>query len=224
MPGMEPAKQSIAPVRSITIDALGTMVELEPPWIHLAAALGVEADERLAGAVRAEMAYYRENSHLGHDPASLAKLRARCAEVLSTGLGRTVEVATMMSAIRFRAFPDAAPALAALRERGLRLVCVSNWDCSLGEVLARCGLAGALDGVVSSAEAGARKPDPKIFAAALALAGSAAEETLHVGDTPSEDVAGAQAAGLRALLIDREGEGDITSLAELPGRVESMCG
>ena len=57
----------------------------------------------------------------------------------------------MMSAIRFRAFPDAAPALAELRGLGLKLVCVSNWDVSLPEVLERCGLDGALDGVVTSA-------------------------------------------------------------------------
>ena len=69
-----------------------------------------------------------------------------------------------MASIRFRAFPDAAPALEALRARGLACVCVSNWDIGLGEVLERCGLAGMLDGVVVSAAVGARKPDPAIFA------------------------------------------------------------
>ena len=79
-----------------------------------------------------------------------------------------------MAAIRFRAFDDAAPALAELRRLGLSLVCVSNWDVSLPEVLGRCGLDGALDGVVTSAEAGARKPDPAIFQPALRLAGCSA--------------------------------------------------
>ena len=198
--------------RAALLDALGTLVELEPPWTHLAAALGVPADERLVGAVRAEMSYYREHSHEGRDSASLADLRRRCAALLSRELGRKVPVETMMSAIRFRAYPDAAPALAGLRERGLRLVCVSNWDVSLPDVLARCGLAEALDGVVTSAEAGARKPDPAIFEPALRLACCTPPEALYVGDTPSEDVAGARAAGIRALLIDREGGGDIESL------------
>ena len=58
------------------LDALGTLVELEPPWAHLAEALGVEPDERLARALRAEMAYYREHSHEGRDADSLADLRA----------------------------------------------------------------------------------------------------------------------------------------------------
>ena len=198
--------------QAVLLDALGTLVELEPPWVHLAEALGVHPDERLVGAVRAEMDYYRDHSHEGRDPDSLAELRARCAAVLSDALGRPISVETMMSAIRFRAFPDAAPALAELRGLGLTLVCVSNWDVSLPEVLERCGLGGALDGAVSSAEAGARKPDPAIFAPALELARCAPEEALYVGDTPAEDLAAASAAGIPALLIDRAGGADIDSL------------
>ncbi len=224
MPGMEGAKQDPRRLRTVTLDALGTMVELEPPWEHLAHALGVEADTCLIRAVRAEMAYYRDHSHEGRDRESLNALRRRCAAVLSEALGQEVDVETMMSAIRFRAYPDALPALAHLHGLGLKLVCVSNWDCSLGEALERCGLAGALDGVVSSAEAGARKPDPAIFAPALALAGCTAGEALHVGDTAGEDVAGARAAGMKALLLDRSGGGEIASLAEIAGRVESMGG
>ena len=166
----------------VTLDALGTLVELEPPWEHLARSLATQPDA-LVEPVRAEMAYYREHAHTGRDAESLAALRDRCAEVLSRELGQTVDVETMMAAIRFRAYPDSAPALAELRRLGLRLVCVSNWDCSLDEVLARCGLRSGLDAVITSAEAGARKPDPAIFAAALEAGGCAPAEVLHVGDT-----------------------------------------
>jgi HAD superfamily hydrolase (TIGR01549 family) len=207
--------RGLASTRAVLLDALGTLVELDPPWPHLAEALEIEADDRLIGAVRAEMRYYREHSHEGRDAASLAELRARCAEVLSRELGREVSVETMMGAIRFRAFDDASPALAQLRALGLRLVCVSNWDVSLPEVLTRCGLEGALDAVVTSAEAGSRKPDPAIFQPALRLAGCSAAEALYVGDTPAEDVVGARAAGIPALLIDRGGGGDIDSLASI---------
>jgi putative hydrolase of the HAD superfamily len=199
----------------VLLDALGTLVELEPPWVRLAAELGTEPDERLVRAVRAEMRYYREHSDEGRDPASLADLRRRCAAVLSGELGQEVSVDRMMATIRFRAFPDAAPALAELRGEGQRLVCVSNWDFSLPDVLDRCGLGGGLDGVVTSAAIGARKPDPGIFEAALELAGCTAGEALHVGDTPQEDLNGARAAGIRALLIDRDGGGDIQSLAAI---------
>jgi putative hydrolase of the HAD superfamily len=202
--------------RAVFLDALGTLLELEPPAERLAAALGGDLDrDRLAAAVRAEMAYYRDHSHEGRDAESLASLRERSAAVLSRELGRDVGVETLMGAIRFRAFPDAEPALAMLGERGLTLACVSNWDCALGEVLERCSLAGRLDAVVTSAAAGARKPDPAIFAAALELAGCDASEALHVGDTPAEDVDGAAAAGIAALLLDRDGGGDIASLAEI---------
>jgi putative hydrolase of the HAD superfamily len=202
----------MTPTRAVLLDALGTLVELEPPWMHLAEALGREPDEHLAGAVRAEMDYYRDHSHEGRDAESLTELRRRCSAVLSRELGEEVSVETMMAAIRFRAFPDAAPALAELRWLGLRLVCVSNWDVSLPEVLERCGLGGALDGVVTSAAAGVRKPDPAIFRPALELAGCPPADALYVGDTPAEDLAAASAAGIPALLIDRAGGGDIGSL------------
>ena len=198
--------------RAVLLDALGTLVELEPPWVHLAKALGSEPDVRVVRAMRSEMAYYRARSHEARDASSLAELRARCAALLSRELGREVSVETMMQAIRFRAFPDATPALAELRQLGLRLVCVSNWDFSLPEVLDRCGLDGALDGIVTSAAVRVRKPDPAIFARALELAGCSAAEALYVGDTPEEDLEGASAAGIAALLIDRSGGGDIDSL------------
>jgi putative hydrolase of the HAD superfamily len=201
--------------KAVFLDALGTLVELEPPWLKLAAELGVEPDKRLTAAVRAEMAYYRDHAHEGTDEAALADLRARCADLLSRELGRAVGVETLMASIRFRAYPDAAPALASLRERGLTLVCVSNWDVSLAGVLERCGLGNALDGVVTSAGVGARKPDPAIFAAALELAGCEPAEALHIGDTPGEDIEGALAAGIPALLIDRRGGGQLASLAEI---------
>ena len=206
--------------KAVFLDALGTLVELEPPWVGLRDALGDGiAEAQLVPAVRAEMAYYKAHSHEGRDPESLADLRRRSAEVLSRELGTEVSVETLVDSIRFAPYPDAVPALTQLRSQGLKLVCVSNWDCSLGEVLERCGLAAHLDGAVSSAEAGALKPDPAIFEAALALAGCSADEAVHVGDTREEDVEGAEAAGIRALLLDRKGGGDIASLEEVAGKL-----
>ncbi len=206
--------------KAVFLDALGTLVELEPPWVGLRQALGDAVDDaRLVPAVRAEMAYYKAHSHEGRDAESLADLRRRCAELLSRELGVEVEVETLVDSIRFAPYPDAVPALEQLREDGRKLVCVSNWDCSLGEVLERCGLAAHLDGAVSSAEARARKPEPAIFEAALQFAGVGAPEAVHVGDTREEDVAGAEAAGIRALLLDRDGGGDVASLGEVAGKL-----
>jgi putative hydrolase of the HAD superfamily len=206
-----------AMTRAVFLDALGTLVELEPPWISLRDRVPADvSDERLEGALRAEMAYYRDHAHEGRDESSLADLRERCAALVSDELGTEITADELVDAIRFDPYPDVVPALRGLRDRGQRLVAVSNWDCSLPRVLERCGLADLLDGAVSSAVAGARKPDPAIFAPALELAGCGPDQALHVGDTPEEDVAGARAAGIRPLLIDREGaDGDIASLKEI---------
>jgi putative hydrolase of the HAD superfamily len=203
--------------RAVFLDALGTLVELEPPWISLRDMVPAEvSDQQLVEALRAEMAYYKEHAHEGRDEASLAELRERCAALVSRKLGLDVGVDELVEAIRFSAYPDAVPALEALRGRGLKLVAVSNWDCSLPRVLDRCGLGELLDGTVTSAETGSRKPDPVIFERALELAGCEAAEVVHVGDTAEEDVAGARAAGIRPLLINRDGgDGDIASLEEI---------
>ena len=104
---------------------------------------------------------------------------------------------------------------------GLRVVVASNWDVSLHQVLERLGLAQLLDGVVTSAEAGARKPATAVFERALAIASSSPDAAIHVGDSLEEDVAGARAAGIRPVLLARDGEAaprgveTISSLAEL---------
>jgi putative hydrolase of the HAD superfamily len=200
---------------AVLLDAMGTLVALEPPWHGLAAALEIDDTERVRKALLGEMAYYRDHAHEAIDAQSLAKLRADCAALVERELGVSVSPETLMASIRFRAYDDAAPALSGLRDRGLRLVCVSNWDYALPEVLTECGLAGLLDGIVTSAAVGATKPDAAIFAAALEVAGCDASAALHVGDSQREDIKGATDAGIRALLIDREGGGDVASLAEI---------
>jgi putative hydrolase of the HAD superfamily len=200
--------------RAVLLDALGTLLELEPPAPRLVrelAARGAEVSEdEAAAALRAEIAYYRRHHDLAGDRAGLAELRARCTEVLREALpARAHDVpdlqAALLAALRFRPFPEVPGALRALRGGGARLVVVSNWDVSLHDALAATGLAALVDGAISSAEAGAAKPDPRIFARALALAGARAADALHVGDSLEHDVAGARAAGIEAVLVVRDG-------------------
>lgn len=208
--------------RVITLDALGTLVALEDPVPRLIAALNARgADVREAQAAAAlaeEIAFYRAGHDAAFDDASLARLRARCAEVLRAALERAgadlgaiapgALLDALLGALRFAAYADVPGALAALRAAGHRLVVVSNWDVSLHEMLRTTGLEGLVDGAISSAEAGARKPSPAIFRRALELAGAgapAAHPALHAGDSIELDVAGARAAGLEAVLIAREG-------------------
>jgi len=206
------------PVRAVLLDALGTLVGFAPPWPALRdglAAAGVDVSLAEAErAVRAEIAYYRANLHRARDEETLRALRADCAAVVgrelpaaaALGPARLTEV--VMASFAFRAFPDAEPELAALREAGVPCVVCSNWDVSLHDVLRDAGLAPYLAGVVTSAELGVAKPDPAPFRAALALAGEGIDPAavLHAGDSIDEDVRGAQAAGVRPVLIDRDGE------------------
>ena len=104
-------------------------------------------------------------------------------------------------------FDDVVPALDELRARGLRLAIVSNFDGRLTRICEGLGIAHRFDTIVMSSRAGAAKPDPRIFKVALQRLGLAASEALHVGDSEKEDLAGAQACGLRAVLLQRDGPG-----------------
>lgn len=98
--------------------------------------------------------------------------------------------------------PDAPPLLAELRRAGYKLGIVSNWDPYLTDVLAGVGLLEAFDFVGASDAVGIAKPDPAFFDLVLAELGVAPPAALHVGDSPSADVGGALAAGVRPLLLD----------------------
>jgi putative hydrolase of the HAD superfamily len=206
--------------KALLLDALGTLVRLEPPALPLRETLrerfGVEVSEaQAAHAIAQEIGFYRQHLDLGSDEPGLATLRARCAEVLRAALPpspkleslETLELqAALLSALRFSPFEDVVPALSELRRRGASLVVVSNWDISLHDVLGRLRLAPLLDGILTSAEVGARKPAAAIFRRGLELAGAAAAEVSHVGDSLAEDVTGARNAGIEPILIARAGE------------------
>ncbi len=199
-------------VKAVLLDAMGTLIALDPPGPRLAAALAAEGHHHDAGrvdaAMRAEIAHYRRHHLRGADAAGLAALHGECAAVLARELGGDVPAPErlrelLLDSLRYRALPDVAPALASLRSAGIAVAVVSDWDHSLPDVLHRVGLLAAVDVVVTSASVGAAKPDPAPFRAALDRLGVAPERALHCGDDPRRDLAGAAAAGVRALLIDR---------------------
>jgi putative hydrolase of the HAD superfamily len=204
--------------RAILLDALGTLLELQPPVARLRTLLAERhaidvTPEQAATALRAEMAHYRNNCVRASDAQRLHELRLDCAAVVLRELGDAAAIApaeflpTLLESIAFVPFPEVPATLAAWRGRGLRLVVASNWDVSLHDVLRRTGLDALLDGVVTSAEVGASKPDPALFAAALAVADASPAEALHVGDALGEDVEGARAAGIEAVWLRRGGGG-----------------
>ena len=198
--------------KAVLLDCLGTLLELQPPAPRLRRELarrGIEVSEGAAEeAFGAEIDYYLDHHLEGRDRESLERLRDDCAAVTAESLGipreRLAAVReALLAAISFVPLPDAPTALAAMRAAGLRLVAVSNWDCSLPRVLADAGLGSLLDGVVASADVGAPKPAGAVFEAALQLAGCGPAEAVFIGDSLERDVGGARAAGIEAVLLAR---------------------
>jgi putative hydrolase of the HAD superfamily len=188
---------------AVTVDAMGTMVELDDPTPRLRRELaerGVEREpDEVAAAFRAEVAYYLPRTLEGRDGESLADLGRRCTAVFLEHARADLDpeefAPAFVGSIVFRPLDGAAAALGSLCRAGLALACVSNWDVSLRGHLEAAGLAGFFAQIVSSAEAGSAKPDPEVFRVALERLGVRPERALHVGDGDG-DRDGAAAAGL----------------------------
>lgn len=225
-------------IRALLLDAMGTLIRLEPPAPALRRELrtrfGLELSATEAEqAMRAEIAHYRGHMHAAADEDGVQRLREDSAEVLRAALpidrrlpdiGTAALAEALIASLRFTPYADARPALQAARRHGLRVVVVSNWDASLPHVLGAAGLADRLDGIITSAVAGAAKPAVQIFRTALNAAGVGPGEALHVGDSRKEDVAGAQAAGIRAVWLTRTtsaAAGDVAAIQSLAALFDS---
>ena len=125
-------------------------------------------------------------------------------------------------AAQFELYDDVLPVLERLRRNGLKLGLVSNTSRDLGAFVRHFAL--DVDAWIASGSYGKVKPSPLIFRAALELVGCEPQAALMVGDSPRDDVAGAKAVGMHALLLDRAGlhpdaAERIESLAELPDTI-----
>ena len=219
----------------LSLDALGTLLEMLDPFEALVEELGARdvevTREEVTPALVDEMTHYRAGMQGAHDEATLHELRLSSTQVLMDGLPERAQAlgfeelgAALFASVRFRPFPEVPGTLAALRDRGIRTVVVSNWDISLHEQLADTGLDRLVDAALCSAQAGASKPDPQLLLKGLELIGASPAEAWHVGDDPANDAGAALAAGVGAVIVDRghglevpEGVQVIDSLAALVG-------
>jgi putative hydrolase of the HAD superfamily len=194
---------SASDLDAVTVDAMGTLVELHEPVERLARALqdrGIERSrEQVGEAFRKEVDYYLLHKLSATDSASLTTLRRECARVFLEAAGADLDPAefspAFVEAMVFRPLDGAVPALERLRAAGLSLACVSDWDIGLREQLVKIGLDHPFDVVLTSAEAGAPKPEPALFLAALSRLRVKPGRAVHVGDGDS-DRDGAGTAGL----------------------------
>jgi putative hydrolase of the HAD superfamily len=220
-------------LRAILFDVDFTLVrpgpELGPEgYARLARARGVELDlTRYATAREAALVDLKRHPELDHDE----EIWIAFTERLVCGMGapradaRAIAVEITAAWARhenFELYDDVVPVLAALRTRGLRLGLVSNSARDMHEFARHHAL--DVDVGISSFHHGKTKPHASIFRAALELLELEPAQALMVGDTVEDDVEGARAVGMDALLLDRLGryptfEPRIETLAELAARV-----
>jgi putative hydrolase of the HAD superfamily len=132
------------------------------------------------------------------------------------------------SSSSYRLFDDVLEVLHELSARGYKLGLISNFERWLEEMLVELEVGHLFEWSVISGVVGVEKPDPEIYRIASEVAGVPPSRSVHVGDSYANDVRPAEAAGMRAVLLDRVGRyadkecATIESLRELPELIGAM--
>jgi putative hydrolase of the HAD superfamily len=206
----------------IDLDVEGYVEELAPY-----AADGSLTVERATRPVWEGLRRHVEENIEHRTVEDLAGFKRRNAEITAGELGiqAPVEVLTGVAQrrISFNPYPESGTVLRRLREAGVGMYVVSNWDLELVEVLEDLEWMRYVDGVVVSAVSGVEKPDPRLFEEALEASGVSRDRAVHVGNDPLTDIRGAAEAGIDTVLVDRKGDVEapeatfvVRDLGELP--------
>lgn len=156
----------------------------------------------------------------------LARVLARAYEGVGIGPARAAELAKSFRARYvdrgrgWRLFEDTIPALSRSRRLGGRNVILSDHVPELERIVAGLGLSPLIDAVVSSAVTGYEKPHPQAFH--LGVEAATAKKVFMVGDSLEVDVRGAEAMGIPAILVRREGEAAARAVSSLTEAVASI--
>ena len=234
---MAPETNADAPLRAVFLDIGDTIMRPNPSWEHVYAmafeefGLRVEIDD-LDRALREAYRHGGWGLEAGFEPSEETSFRRTvdidAAAIAALGLApmpeafyrRLAELFLVTS--HWHVFPDAYPALAALKERGLIVGAVSNWVWNLPELLHTLDIVGHFDFIAASARIGYEKPHRRIFEWALERGGVTPRAVIHVGDHIGADVEGARAMGISAVLIDRFERHADTELPEGVPRITSL--
>ena len=219
---------SRAPVRALFFDVGGTLMRPQPS----VGAIYASVANRHGMTVTAEgmERAFRESWAALKQPGLTTSRKDWWREVVFRTLGQENEPCfeelyqIFMHADAWQVFPDVEETLHEARSRGLHVGVISNWDERLRPLLDEMGLAHYFNSITISCEVGVEKPGEEIFRAALRTAGVSPTEAVHIGDSENEDVCGAEAAGLTALLLTRtkKREKGLRDLRDIWTRLDSI--
>ena len=219
-------------LRAVVVDVDFTIArpgaDLGPEgYERLGARYGLSLDPgRYDAARRAALETLERHPELEHDEEIWVLFTQRIVEGMG-GTGDTYRCAVEMTraweqAHHFDLFDDVGPALDDLRQRGLKIGLLSNTARDLDVFVDHHRL--VVDAVLTSRAHGKTKPHESIFRRMLELLGVGADEAAMVGDTVEDDIDGARAVGMQAVLLDRDGRHPeiadrLTDLRGLPHRL-----
>ncbi len=199
-------------LRAVVFDVDFTIAKPGPDlgpegYRRLGARFGLDLEpSRYDDARRDALTELQRHPELDHDEEIWILFTERIIKGMG-GEGDTYACAAEMTrawehAEHFELFDDAIPVLELLREKGLKLGLLSNTSRDLDAFVSHHGL--DVDVALTSRVHGKTKPHDSIFRALLDRLGVAAADAVMIGDDLEDDVRGAQAIGMRALLVDRD--------------------
>jgi HAD superfamily hydrolase (TIGR01509 family) len=180
-----------ADIDAVTLDAYDTLLTLIDPIPRLEALLPGYGPEEIRAAFLTEAEYYRTHAWQAMGEVSTAAFHDACARTFNEALGSSLSSEEYNGTMHFEPLPGVADTLGRLRNLGLTLAVVGNWDFTLHRRLAEHGLAGFFAVVVAAAN----KPAPDGILRALAALRVEPGRALHIGDEPGDEEA-ARAAGV----------------------------
>ncbi len=220
------ANQAFSGVRCVTFDVGGTLIKPWPSVGHVYAEVAarhglVVEPEALNRQFASAWAEKRDFRYSITDWSQLVQqtFAGLSADPPSEQLFNDI-YSYFATAASWHIFEDVEPCLREIKGRGFKLGIISNWDHRLGPLLRELKLEAYFDSIIISGEVGSQKPEPEIFHVASAQLNTPPGSILHIGDSSSEDVTGARAAGLQAILLARgKPMATLPSLQALPALI-----